>query len=310
MSLSIIVPFYSVERYISECLDSIYRQDISEQEYEVICVDDCSPDRSLSIVESYASLHDNLKIIRNTINRKLGGARNAGLEVASGKYIMYIDSDDFIEDNVLGTLCDIAEKNDLDVLHFDYENYPISDKLRKIPSTMVTSGPDLFFDDQFIWYHDFITAWRKLYRRDFLIENKIAFAEHIMYEDNDYAIMVFAQASRVRHIQLNAYHYRNNPESITRIQYNAMHISYWMDLCHRLATLRRRFIREQKDERFQVMLEGFIRDKLHQLLSTYALLIGEEKKSAQKTIRSGIDSSLRPYVSKRTYYKLKLGIIN
>ena len=135
LRLSIIIPFYNVEAYIKQCLDSVFRQNIPSSEYEVICVDDCSPDKSLLIVESYAVIHDNIKIIRNEVNRKLGGARNAGVDAASGKYIMFIDSDDLLEDNVLELLCSEAEKNDLDVLHYDYENFPQRTVLRKIPET-------------------------------------------------------------------------------------------------------------------------------------------------------------------------------
>lgn len=309
LRLSIIIPFYNVEHYIAQCLDSVFRQDIPEDEYEVICVDDCSPDGSLAIVESYARQHKNIRIVKNQINRKLGGARNAGLEVASGRYVMYIDSDDLLEDNMLDTICSVAESNNLDVLHFDYENYPQRTVLRKIPDTEVKTGPELFFDAHFIWYHDFITAWRKLYRREFLLNNNIAFAEHIMFEDNDYAVLVFANAERAKHIQLNVYDYRNNPESITRTSYTAQHIAYWVDLCHRMNEIRKRFREEGKDFRFHTLLEGFIRNGISNIMGKYSLLPQEEQDVAKRCICKGLDKSMKPYMSKRLYYKIKLGII-
>lgn len=309
LRLSIIIPFYNVERYIAQCLDSVFRQDIPEDEYEVICVDDCSPDGSLTIVESYARLHKNIRIVYNQINRKLGGARNAGLEVAYGRYVMYIDSDDLLEDNMLDTICSVAESENLDVLHFDYENYPQRTILRKIPDTEVRSGPDLFFDSHFIWYHDFITAWRKLYRREFLLNNKITFAEHIMFEDNDYALLVFASAERAKHIQLNVYNYRNNPESITRTSYTAQHIAYWVDLCHRMNEIREVFREEGKDFRFQSLLEGFIKNVISNIIGKYSVMPPEEQEGAKYFIRKGLDKPLKPYLSKRLYYKLKLGRI-
>ena len=106
--LSIIIPFYNVEQYITQCLDSVYAQDIPEEEYEVICVDDCSPDNSIAIVEEYAKQHSNLIIVRNKYNRKLGGARNAGMEVATGQYVWYVDSDDYISENCLAYLLNIG----------------------------------------------------------------------------------------------------------------------------------------------------------------------------------------------------------
>ena len=307
--LSLIIPFYDVERYIAQCLDSVYRQDIPEEDFEVICVDDCSLDGSLSIVGSYADKHANLRIVRNRINRKLGGARNAGLEVAQGTYVMFVDSDDLLEDNVLERLCSAAESEMLDVLHFDYENYPERTPLRKIAETEVLTGPELFFDSHFIWYHDFVTAWRKLYRRQFLLDRKIVFAEHIMFEDNDYALLVFANAERAKHIRLDAYNYRFNPESVTRMRHSASHISYWLDLCHRLIALKYRFESEGKDSRFQKLLDGFVRDRIRCLLDAYAGLPAEDKALSRRMILFGIDASMNPYMGRRHYYRIKLGMI-
>lgn len=307
--LSIIIPVYNVEAYLAQCLDSVYRQDIPEDEYEVICVDDCSPDNSLLILESYASAHNNMIIVKNAENRKLGGARNAGMDVASGRYVMYIDSDDFIDDNVLGRLCSIAEQDDLDVLHFDYETFPEKRKLRKVGSTEIMTGPDMFFDMRFIWFHDLVTAWRKLYRREFLLNNKIAFAEHIMFEDNDYAILVFANALKAKHVQIDAYRYRKNPDSITRTRCSSQHISYWMDLCHRLVIIKEHFIEQKKDIRFQKLLEDFIRYEIHHVLNSSKLCEQKYKAEARKIVKHGINSELKPYMSKRLYYQLKLGII-
>lgn len=307
--LSIIIPVYNVEAYLAQCLDSVYRQDIPEDEYEVICVDDCSPDNSLLILESYASAHNNMIIVKNAENRKLGGARNAGMDVASGRYVMYIDSDDFIDDNVLGRLCSIAEQDDLDVLHFDYETFPEKRKLRKVGSTEIMTGPDMFFDMRFIWFHDLVTAWRKLYKRTFLLENRISFAEHIMFEDNDYAILVFANALKAKHVQIDAYHYRNNPDSITRTKCSSQHISYWMDLCNRLIKIKEHFIEQKKDIRFQKLLEDFIRYEIHHVLESTKSCEQKYKVEARKIVKHGINTVLKPYMSRRLYYKLKLGII-
>jgi len=110
ISLSFIVPFYNVEKYIGACLDSLYAQDISEEEYEVICVDDCSPDKSRDIVLKFQRKHDNLKLITHEENKCLGGARNTGINVAKGKYLWFVDSDDMIRPNCLKTLISLCEK--------------------------------------------------------------------------------------------------------------------------------------------------------------------------------------------------------
>lgn len=308
LRLSIIIPFYNVEHYIARCLDSVYSQDIPESEYEVICVDDCSPDNSVSIVEEYASKHANLRIVRNKENRKLGGARNAGLEVACGNYIWFIDSDDFIESNVLRDLCAEAEKEDLDVLHFNYEVYPVGASLHQINSFELMTGPEMFFDKRFIWYHDLVTAWRKLYRRSFLIENHIAFAEHIMWEDDDYSIIVFAKAKKVRHIDLHAYFYCSNPNSITRTNYNSTHIFYWIQLCDRLKHLKESFEEEGLDERFQGLIDRLIKFHVYNTFSIFKTLPEAEKKKSRRLISKALPR-LRSHISKKNYYSFLFRII-
>ena len=85
--ISFILPVYGVEKYISECLDSIYSQDMPESDYEVICVDDCSPDRSNEIIRQYQQKHNNLILIEHKINKMSGGARNTGIRNAKGEYV-------------------------------------------------------------------------------------------------------------------------------------------------------------------------------------------------------------------------------
>lgn len=309
--LSIIIPFYNVEQYIAQCLDSVYKQDIPEEEYEVICVDDCSPDNTLQIVEEYAKNHKNLVIVRNQFNRKLGGARNAGMEVATGKYVWFIDSDDFIEENCVGKLLAIAETEDLDMLHFNYVEYPDTSKPDRKPlDTDVLTGTEIFFDTNFIWYHDLVTAWRKLYKRQFLIDSNIQFAEHIMFEDNDYAILAFANAQRVKHIAFDAYYYRNNPKSITRVNYTSDHISYWIDLCYRLVVIKESFVLEKRDERFINLINEFIRYHITNSIKIYNLMsdISDREKTYSIILRN-ITPKLKPYMSRLRYYKAMVGIL-
>lgn len=308
--LSIIIPFYNVEQYIAQCLDSVYRQDIPEEEYEVICVDDCSPDNSIAIVEEYAKHHANLVIVRNRYNRKLGGARNAGMDVAVGKYVWFIDSDDFIEENCLKKLLTIAEKEDLEMLHFNYAEFPnVLLPERRPDDTDVMTGTEMFFDSRFIWYHDLITAWRKLYKREFLIDNNIHFAEHIMFEDNDYAIVAFANAKRVMHISTSMYYYRNNLESITRVKCTSEHIGYWLDLGYRLINLKKVFICKYVDSRYINLITTFIRYTIGNLINVYKDMPTKEKKEISHYLKKNMDITMIPYMSWLTFFKIKIGYI-
>jgi glycosyltransferase involved in cell wall biosynthesis len=103
--LSIIIPVYNVEEYIEECLESI----IGIKNIEILVVNDCTPDNSMSIVEDYTKLHNNIRIINHTINKGLGATRNTGIEHATGKYLFFLDSDDYLDTNELKRLVNILE---------------------------------------------------------------------------------------------------------------------------------------------------------------------------------------------------------
>ena len=120
LRLSIIVPFYNVEKYIEECIRSLYDQDIPQEEYEVICVDDCSPDGSRAIVERLQTEYPTLRLICHERKRCAGGARNTGLREAKGRYVWFVDSDDYVAPNCLGKLLSESETQDVELLLFGY----------------------------------------------------------------------------------------------------------------------------------------------------------------------------------------------
>ena len=121
MQLSIIVPVYNVADYLAKCLDSLLAQDLPQNEYEIIVVNDGSTDNSGEIAQQYADKYANITLI-NQGNQGLSGARNTGIKCAKGDYIQFVDSDDYLEENVLGGLLKQVEKDNLDVLRFKYQN--------------------------------------------------------------------------------------------------------------------------------------------------------------------------------------------
>lgn len=310
LRLSFIVPFYNVESYIEDCIRSLYNQDFPKVEYEVICVDDCSPDNSRSIIERLQKEYPTLKLVCHDINKKLGGARNTGLREASGKYIWFVDSDDFIEKNVLKKLISIAEYENLDILHFDYSNYPqenVSAK-RIIPETSVMSGVEMLLGNTLMWDVDLITAWQKIYKRQFLMDNNLFFAENIMFEDNDFAIATLAYSQRVKHVNINAYFYRNNANSITRVKPTAEHLNYYFAVIYLLHDLHERFIREKKDIRLINLVVNFNKSNMHDIQNVYLQANENEKKAMYNIIKREVKEPLKLYMSKKLYYKIKLGL--
>ena len=126
VKLSIIVPIYKVVQYLCKCVDSLLAQDISASEYEIILVDDGSPDECPQICDSYVDIYGNIRVVHRE-NGGLSAARNSGIEVAHGEYVMFVDSDDYIEPNVLGGLLAQIEREELDVLRYNFQNVRVVD---------------------------------------------------------------------------------------------------------------------------------------------------------------------------------------
>lgn len=119
LKLSFILPCYNVAPYIGRCIESIEHQDIPKEEYEVICVDDCSKDNTADVIREYQKQYPNIRLICHEVNKNAGGARNSALEVAKGEYVWCVDPDDSILPNVIERLMRKAKRFDLDILLFN-----------------------------------------------------------------------------------------------------------------------------------------------------------------------------------------------
>lgn len=219
--LSIIIPFYNVEQYIAQCLDSVYQQDIPEEEYEVICVNDASPDHSRDIVVEYQKRHKNLVLIEHERNKKLGAARNTGRSVARGKYLWNVDSDDYIEKNCLGAILGKCEKENLDILMFNLASNT-EDTIQEADFPFVTNGT---YQDGLTTLNQntaeigrFCPVWRYVYSKDFLDKHGIYSPEINMGEDVPYAFKALILARRVLMVNELYYYYRINPASLTGVK--------------------------------------------------------------------------------------------
>ena len=147
--LSIVVPIYNSEKYLEECLLSLFKQDIALESYEVIAVDNGSRDSSAAIIDRLQIEYPNLRKVTLEINQLPSGARNAGMDVAQGKYLMFVDSDDYLHPNVLRSLIAFIEKDNLDFVHFNVDclsggqitHYSTS------PTTPIMTGVELYHQD-------------------------------------------------------------------------------------------------------------------------------------------------------------------
>ena len=170
IKLSFIVPFYGVEEYIGQCLSSLYSQDIPESDYEIICINDCSPDNSEDIVQQFQKRHNNLRLLRHETNRKLGAARNTGLAAARGKYVWFVDSDDYIRENCLNEILKCCEENDLEMIHWSVQDNS-GRMIRHVKDSDVTTG----INDLLYGSRDMTFPWNRVYNREFLIKHNLWF---------------------------------------------------------------------------------------------------------------------------------------
>lgn len=218
MKLSIIVPIYNVAPYLRKCVDSLIAQDFSD--YEIILVDDGSPDECPQICDEYAEKYDNIRVVHQE-NAGLSAARNSGINVATGDYIMFVDSDDYLQPNVLGTLMEQVERDDLDVLRFRYQNVresgesftPYKDMTNYNDySTNPTDG--LTFLNERMGTQCY--AWQFILCRNIVQQEQ--FTPDIYFEDTDWTPRMLLHAKRVASTELIVYNYLWREGSITLSQ--------------------------------------------------------------------------------------------
>ena len=229
VKLSIIVPIYNVAPYLRKCVDSLLAQDLPSSEYEIILVDDESPDACPQICDDYAAAHSTIRVVHRE-NGGLSAARNSGIEVARGEYIMFVDSDDYIEPNVLGGLMEQVEKEQLDVLRYDYQNVRIVDSRESIVNSryevfepnkqphkadkryeIVDGVAYLNMRMRYACY-----AWQWIVRKEIVS----MFTKGIHFEDVDWLPRMMLKAKRVNSTQMVVYDYFWREGSITQTQGN------------------------------------------------------------------------------------------
>lgn len=223
--LSIIVPIYNAEMYIRQCLDSILNQTFTD--FELILVDDGSPDNCPSICDEYRSKDSRVKVVHKK-NEGLVNARKSGLEIAVGEYIGYVDSDDWIEPTMYECMCEKAILYDVDIVIcdflYDYPSYeirssqPISDGYYDKSALKNEIYPYMLFSGVFFKFGLYPALWNKIYRRDILKSNQFNVSEDIRMGEDVACIYSCLLDSQGIFILKNKfmYHYRQIPSSMKR----------------------------------------------------------------------------------------------
>ena len=221
---SIIIPVYNgVTNDLPICLESIWNQPLDKDLYEVICIDDCSTDNTRQWLKEQREQHCNLLIIENEKNIRQGGARNKGVKAAKGKYILFIDQDDYYHQESITDVYNFMQNKDLDILITDsayqFKDYPHNNLQLNLPYK------DLCDSETFVQKNGFaIAPWRLCFKKDFYDKNNIQFKENCRIEDIDWGVTIMYYAKKIQYQPILLIHYIKSESGTTDNMYKNIEI--------------------------------------------------------------------------------------
>lgn len=216
--ISVVIPVYNVSSFLKRCLDSVIEQSYSN--LEIILIDDGSTDDSGKICDRYSEKDQRIIVIHQR-NGGLSAARNSGIKVATGEYITFIDSDDWIETDYILYLAKLLEKFNAD---FSQCSFNYIDKDKKIYNNVTNTGNEVLFNqedaltDLLLTKHLISSAWGKLYRRDFF--NKFSYPEGKLFEDIPVTYDIVLHSNTIVFGDRAYYNYFYNTDSISKASFN------------------------------------------------------------------------------------------
>ena len=210
VDISIIVPIYNASKYLKKCLDSLVNQ--TKKELEFILINDGSTDDSESIIKSYND--SRIKYFKRS-NHGIGKTRNFGINKSTGKYIMFLDSDDYLEENACEVLYEKIDKEKLDLVVCDFyrvnSNSKIIEKIISFKNTSLKDNPNLLLNVN-------LAPWNKIYRSDLIKNNNIKFIEDLKYEDAPFVTLSLLKSKRIGKVDKPLINYTIHEKSETTVR--------------------------------------------------------------------------------------------
>ena len=296
MKYSVILPVYGVEKYLDECVESVLSQSFSD--FEVILVDDKSPDNCPAMCDAWAQKDSRVRVIHKPQNEGLGFARNTGMEQARGEYILFVDSDDYISAQLLES-CDKALSDDTDMLVFGVE-YVYQDKKgnttfteQAVPESFsATEGSQRA--EMFAMLNRsraFPFAWNKIYRRSFLKEAGTLFEKTKLIEDFLFNIDLFGKARRIDALAQPLYCYRK-PAHETLV---SRYAPEFFQLCKRKYSLEKDFLEAcgcKSGECYDLIRLNYLKHFIATVIKNRSKSAGLKKAAQKQAIREMMEDPL------------------
>lgn len=272
MFISVIVPVYNVEKYIDKCMMSLLRQHYLDM--EIIVVDDKSTDCSLSIAREYEK-YNNVKVISKDKNSGLSDSRNTGIKEARGKYIMFLDSDDYVEDGCILKIKSIIEEEDEpDIVYFGYCVEYEETEERKIKYGYVSDKNQIYTGEEFALAelkqrNLYAAACFGVYKRELIENNSLYFEHGILHEDELWTPQIILNANKVYTSDYVFYHYLKRGGSITMSSDKTKHGMDMLYVCKELDEVAKKIenaeLKKYMDNHIAMLyMKGMTEGKLYQ----------------------------------------------
>lgn len=292
--VSIIIPVYKVEAYLKECIESVINQ--TYKNLEIILVDDGSPDNCGQICDKYAYIDNRIKVIHKE-NGGLSSARNAGLEIATGDYISFIDSDDFMSKDFIEKLHHLCIKNNVEIAVCDYTKFEDKSKIKEVEKSeekiQLYNSYEMQKNMYIENYAKMVVVWNKLYKKS--IYEKLRFPIGKINEDEFTTYKAYHFAENIAVTNEPLYFYRYNENSIMGKKYNERRLDFFYAYDER-----KEFYKSLKEKE---LYESTV-IKYQELIIDHYLLAKTSDKDSEKILKKIIEKSnenLKEY--KRIKYK-------
>ena len=289
--VSVVIPVYNVEKYLRECLDSVVNQTLKD--IEIICVDDGSNDGSYELLLQYKEKDDRIRVFKNE-GFGAGGARNTGLKVARGEYLLFLDSDDFFELDMAELLYQKAIYTNSDI------TICMGDKYNNTTHTYIETPsfpPQTVKDSDNFTYKDFVdnvfiefrrATWNKLYKREFIEKNNILYQETKCANDLFFVAKAKILANRISFVDKYLVHYRVGLTTNIQSQNN----KYYTEIFKPLREIYNFLIENNYYPECKPAFENLVitaMDEVFRKLKTYPILYYKLKKQIYKDLLSNIN---------------------